>query len=165
MKTLLILATFLFVSCGKTTKVTELVENKYDDSQTKAILVIQDARIKALEARMDAYVTNFDLVTIEFSEKLSNLETDLTNRDEILDDNIQLINTALGQLQGKQIEALKICSSNEYLIKQGNSFYTVYMVSNNYGTFLGKLAENILYRTTDSVGASFKIINNTIICQ
>jgi uncharacterized protein YcfL len=162
MKTLLILASLLFVSCGNNT---QILENKYDDTQIQAILVIQDARIKALEARIDAYITDFDLVTIEFSEKLSNLETNLANRDEILENNIQLVNTALGDLQGKQIEALKICSSNEHLIKQGNNFYAVYMVSNNYGTFLGKLAENVVYRTTDNVGANFKIINNRIVCQ
>lgn len=159
-----ILATILLltVSCGSNTTT---VENKYDDSQVQAILVIQDARIKALEARINAYDSNFDLVTIEFSEKLSNLENEFKSKDELLDTNIQVINSGLAMLQGKQVTPVKICSSKEYLIKQGNDYYVVYMVSNNYGTFLGKLAENINYATTDEVKARFKVVNNELVCQ
>lgn len=160
--TILSLILLLTVSCGKNETV--IATNAFDDSQLKAQLVIQDARLKALEARMNAYETNFDLITIEFSNRISNLDNDFSSMEETMNENIATINLGLSDLQRKVIAPIKICNSDEHLIKTVDSVYAVYMVSNNYGTFLGKLSENVEYKTTDTVGARFKIVNNTVKC-
>lgn len=162
MKLLLLSTMLLFCSCGKNT--TTSVESPYNDSSIRVELVLQDARIKALEARLNAYETNFDLVTIEFNNKLSNIDRDFDTMQETLDNNISIINQGLAQLQGKVISLVKICSSNEYLIKTSDGMFAVYMVSNNYGTFLGKLANDVNYQTTDTVKANFKLVNNQLVC-
>lgn len=164
MKSLLTIlsVTLLIASCGK--KSTTIVENAYNDSSIKAYQVIQDARIAALEARLNAYQTQFDTVVIDYDSRLNNLDAEFTTLDATLNYNIALVTSMLADLNSKQIEPVKICASNEYLLKTATGMYAVYMVSNNYGTFLGKLSEQTNYQTTDVIHAQFKIVNNNIVC-
>lgn len=135
MKLLLVLsAVSLLTSCGRSPDA-YIFETKYDDSKLLAYELIQDARIKALEDRLP---------------ELAVINSTLTNIQQ--------------QVTLNKVEVLKICASNEHLIKINNVFYAVYMVSNNYGTYLGKLDNNVQYRTTDSVASNFKIMNNSITC-
>lgn len=165
MKSLLVIfaITLITSSCGKS-KSTTVVESPYNDSSVKAHQVIQDARIAALEARLNAYQTQFDTVVIDYDSRLNNLDAEFTTLDAILNYNIALVTSMLADLNSKQIVPVKICASNEYLLKTATGMYAVYMVSNNFGTFLGKLAENLNYRSTDQVQANFKIVNNNIVC-
>lgn len=164
MRLLLLLTAFILTSCGQDYSQVILQENKYDDTQVKAMQVVQEARIAALEARLDAFNTNFDDVLIDFGERLNNQETLSGSLGEALDTNLTILNNALIMLQNQVISVVPICNSGENLIKSGNSLYAVYMISNNYGTFLGKLSENVNYRTTDAVQANFKIVNNVVVC-
>jgi len=135
MKLLLVLsAVSLLASCGHPPD-TYIIETKYDDSKLLAYEVIQNARIKALEDRLpELAVINSTLTSIQQQVALN------------------------------KVEMVKVCASNEHLIKMNNSFYAVFMVSNNYGTYLGKLDSNVQYRTTDSAAANFRITNNSITC-
>lgn len=135
MKILALLALSTLISCGRPSMDAIYIQNPYDDSKLQAYELIQDARIQALE------------------DRLADIDT---------------INTTLTDIQSQvtlnKVNVIKICASNEHLIKMQNSYYAVYMVSNNYGTYLGKLSEGVNYQTTDSVRASFKIVNGALNC-
>lgn len=135
MKHLFIL--LLLVSCGRKTV---LIENNYDDSRLQAYELIQDARLDALEMR-----------EILVAGELSRINQTLTD-----------IQT---EVSTGTVSVLPICNSNEHLIKTNTGFFAVYMVSNNFGTFLGKLDNDVLYQTTDSVRARFTVSGDTINCQ
>lgn len=162
MKALLLITTLIFlVSCGKHKhEYITVVQSGYDDSQTQALLVIQDARIKALEDRLNYLENEFGDVVIDFDERFNNL--DQSNID--LNASLALLNNALTNLQTKQLSIVSICSSSEKLIKTNDGLYAVYMISNNYGTYLGKLVENVNYRTTDASQTNFKIVNGQVVC-
>lgn len=135
MKHLFIL--LLLVSCGKETT---LIENNYDDSRLQAYELIQDARLDALEMR-----------EILVAGELSRINQTLTYIQR--------------EVSTGAVSVLPICNSNEHLIKTNTGFFAVYMVSNNFGTFLGKLDNGVLYQTTDSVRARFTVSGDTINCQ
>ena len=135
MKHLFIL--LLLVSCGRKTV---LVENNYDDSRLQAYELIQDARLDALE-----------MSEILVAGKLSRINQTLTNIQR--------------EVSTGAVSVLPICNSNEHLIKTNTGFFAVYMVSNNFGTFLGKLDNDVLYQTTDSIRARFIINGDNINCQ
>jgi len=167
MKSLLIIAaiSLLTVSCGRKREYyTTVQENNYDDSQVKGEQILQSARIAALEARIAAFETNFDTVVIDYNDKINNLETDAQDLRETLDYNVAVVTAMLADLNTKQLTPVKICASAEYLIQTSSGFYAVYMVSNNFGTYLGKLAEETQYQSTDIVKANFKIVNNQVVC-
>lgn len=161
MKHLLLVTVLTLTACGK--RITS-IENKYNDSSIKAYQVIQDARIAALEAKFDVLNSNFDAAIIDFDNDLNNLQSSYTSSNEASIANYNLLSAAMVQLSSSNLEVIKICSSGEHLLKNSSGVYAVYMVSNNYGTFLGKLANDVNYQTTDSVHASFKLVDNNIVC-
>ena len=172
METILLLSTLLLtVSCGRK-RITTVVQNPYDDSKLKTELVLQDARIKALEDRLDALESGFDQLEVDFTDLHSTLTAEYTAE---LDNKTDTINAALDILQAKvasleteasnNTKVVKVCNSSEYLLRIGSSYYAIYMVSNNYGTYLGKLSEGVSYRTTDSTNSNFRVeTNKTITC-
>lgn len=158
----LITLTTLITSCGK--DVTLYVANPYDDQAIKAEQVITGARISALEARINVIESRFDEVIIDFNSELNNLNSTAATLSEVVTENLNIVNMALDNLQQQQVSVIKICASNEYLIKASSGVYAVHMVSNNFGTFLGKLPNEVTYQTTDSIKARFKLVNSEIIC-
>lgn len=160
---ILALPLLLTVSCGKK-NYTTVVENPYDDSQVKSKQVIQEARISALEARINALESRFNEVLIDYNSLVNNVDAQFSTLEETLTNNTLVVNTMLSDLAAKQTIPVKICASSEYLLKTSTGVYAVYMVSNNYGTYLGKLVEQTNYLTTDTVRATFKIVNNNIVC-
>jgi hypothetical protein len=74
------------------------------------------------------------------------------------------LQTQINNAASNQVSVLNICNSDEYLIKVGTNYYAVYMVSNNYGTHLGKLSLNVTYQTTDSYHKLFKLTSSGITC-
>jgi hypothetical protein len=125
----------LLVSCGRPSMDAIYIQNPYDDSKLQAYELIQDARIKALEDRLE------DLDTI--NDTLTDIQQQVT---------------------ANKVNVVKICASNEYMIKMNNEFYAVYMVSNNFGTYLGKLDNGVQYQTTDSVRSRFSVNNGVLTC-
>ncbi len=163
MKTLLIMSVLLsLVSCGKrintTTKVTEYVENDYDSSRIDAYNLIQDARLNAIEARL----VDLDALTSQNTEELETLTASIETQFDTINTNLNDIQL---QVSTNKVTVLPICASGENLIKMNNEFYAVYMVSNNYGTYLGKLANNVNYQTTDSIHAGFHLNSGSIVCH
>lgn len=131
MKYLSVLAMLTVLSsCGKRT---QYIENNYDDSNVQAKLKLHDALI-----------TNLDRLIQE-------------NRTESLN----YVNTKIGVMQtlinGNKISFVKPCGSSENLMLINNTYYAIYMVSNNYGTYLGTLSERTRYQTTDSTKKQFEI--------
>jgi hypothetical protein len=88
--------------------------------------------------------------------------------ENLVEGELTAINNTLTDIQNEvsigAVSIVKICASNEHLIKINSGFFAVYMVSNNYGTYLGKLDVNTTYQTTDSVHAQFKILNDAVVC-
>jgi hypothetical protein len=136
----MVLATVL-CSCGKVKQndVYHYVENTYDDSRLLAYELIQNARLDALE--MEANLVEGELAVI------NDTLTDIQNEVSV-----------------GAVSVVKICASAESLIKTNTGFFAVYMVSNNYGTYLGQLTENTTYQTTDATHVQFKILNGSIVC-
>jgi hypothetical protein len=99
-------------------------------------------------------------VLIDFNSRINNLN----EQHNSVSANLVLVNNALTSLQQQQISVIKICDSGEHLVRTGTGIYAVYMVSNYFGTYLGKLAEDVVYQTTDSKMARFKLSHNSIIC-
>ena len=156
----IILGLMLLASCGKkvTTKVTEYVENPYDASRIDAYNLIQDARLDAIEARL----SDLDALTGQNSDDVQALTDSIESQFDTINNNL---NNIQQQITTNKVTVLPICASGENLIKMNNEFYAVYMVSNNYGTYLGKLANNTSYSTTDSVHAGFHLNNGVIVCH
>lgn len=155
----LFLAIFL-ISCGKnvTTKVTEYVENPYDASKIEALDLIQDARLNAIEARLADLNALIDENTADIQALTNSIDTQFNAVNASL-------NSIQAQVSTNKVTVMQICASGENLIKMNNEFYAVYMVSNNFGTYLGKLTNNVNYMSTDSVRATFHINNGNIICH
>lgn len=156
----------LCVSCGKKDEHRTYIENPYDDSKLRANLLIQDSRLIALEEKtaeleqlLNTVKSGLEMTNDDVESLKQSLEADYQDVIARLDVIENTVNNA------ERIEIMSICGSGENLIKVGNKFYAVYMVSNNYGTYLGKLQENMNYQTTDIVKARFKIVNSTIFCQ
>lgn len=152
----LLVLCLLLISC-KTNLETKYIENDYDDSKLQAYELIQDARLDAIENRESMLE---QLATQDQSE--------ISRLQHSIDFNYALVNATLTQIQlqveQNKVQVLSICASSENLIKVNANYFAVYMVSNNFGTFLGKLDENVLYQTTDIFHARFKINNGVILC-
>lgn len=131
MKYLSVLAMLAVLSsCGKRT---QYIENNYDDSNVQAKLELHDARI-----------TNLDrLIQENKTESLSYVNTK--------------IDLMTGLINGNKISFVKPCGSLENLMLINGTYYAIYMVSNNYGTYLGTLSERTRYQTTDSTKKQFEI--------
>lgn len=160
MKKLLLISTILLlsISCGKKHSTTVVIENKYDDSKLVAYSLLNDARISAIDTRLTQLETLNQLNT-DASELLrTQVEQNYLELNNLLDE-LQL------EVHTKEVTTHKICTSKEQLLKIQGEFYAVYMVSNNFGTYLGMLESNVNYQTTDSVHAGFKIINGSIVCN
>lgn len=155
---LLLLTALILTSCGKRVITNE---SDYNDSSIKAYQIMQDARISALEAKLDVLNSDFDSAIIDFGNELNNVQASSEN---IANNNYTLLNNAMLQLASTSLTVIKICASAEHLLKNSSGVYAVFMVSNNYGTYLGKLANDINYQTTDSVHANFKLVNDEIVC-
>ena len=155
MKKLLLISVILTlcISCGKKQSTTVLIENPYDDSKLAAYDVLSDARIDAMEVRL-AQLEVLNQLNTDASELLKDqVEQTFTDLNNLLDD-LQL------EVHNNKVTVHKICTSSEHLLKLQGDFYAVYMVSNNFGTYLGKLDVGVQYQTTDSVHVRFKILNN-----
>jgi len=109
--------------------------------------VLQDARLTALEVR------------------IAQLEAGMTGTSELYNATMAVINDLQVQITTGAVNVLPICSSGESLIKTSQGIYAVYMVSNNFGTYLGMLSENVAYQTTDTSHTHFMLVNNEVICQ
>lgn len=154
---LLLLTALVLTSCGK--NITK--ENAYNDSSIKAYQVMQDARISALQAKLDVLNSHFDSAIIDFGNELNNVQASSEN---IANNNYTLLNNAMLQLASTSLTVIKICASGEHLLKNSSGVYAVFAVSNNNDTYLGKLANDTTYRTTDEVQAKFKLVNGEIVC-
>lgn len=160
MKKLLLISTILLlsVSCGTKESTLILVEKPYDDSKLVAYDLLNDARIDAMEVRL-AQLETLNQLNTEASELLKDqVEQNYLDLNNLLDE-LQL------EVHNNKVTVHKICTSNEHLLKLQGDFYAVYMVSNNFGTYLGKLDSNVNYSTTDNVHASFKIVSGNIVCN
>lgn len=157
-KLLLISSLILCISCGKKQSTTVLVENPYNDTKLAAYNVLNDSRIDAMEVRLVQLETLNQLNTASSELLKDQVEQTFTDLNNLLDD-LQL------EVHNNEVSVHKICASKENLLKLQGEFYAVYMVSNNFGTYLGKLDAGINYVTTDLVHASFKIVNGNIVCN
>ena len=149
MKILLLTLTLITtLACGRK-HTYHTIENNYDDSTIKSELVLQDARIRLLEDKLD------DLIT----------QDQLDARLEVL----TAIQTRLGSLESVSVELVKICSSDELLLKVGEVYYGVVSTISSVGlsskVHLGKIPEFSLYQTTDGSSQLFQIEDGNIICK
>lgn len=163
MKVVLMLSLLLIMSCGrKVQRIIEhnetSVENKYDDSRLNAYELIQDARLNAIDVRLDALNASIVLNANDNEVFHATIENDFVTTNAFL-------NNLQAEVTVNKVTVLTICASGENLIKMNNDFYAVYMVSNNFGTYLGKLADNVNYATTDNIHAGFHLNNGVIICR
>lgn len=163
MKTILILSLLLLVSCGKhkheESITVKYVENTFDDSKLVAYNTIQDAKLATLETRTH----NLELLTSSNSQDYETLRVQIESNYTQMLHEISLVQTQIDS--SNKVSVLQICSSNENLIKVNNDFYAVYMINDDYGTYLGKLTSNVNYQTTDIHHSRFTITNGNIVCQ
>lgn len=141
-KVVIMLVMIMLVSCGKK-EYTTIVESDFDDSTLRSKLVLQDARIGALEDRLNGLGTE-----LELQAKLALID-ELSNRDKIT------------------IESL--CGTREMVLKVGNTFYGVISSITNlslaYNVHIGAIPENTLYQTTEGTNSRFKVLDGKIVCQ
>lgn len=162
MKNVLILAlSVLFVSCGKDGSYMYYTDDLRHKATEDKISIIEsknllyDAKIEAIELRLASLESDNEELSSQYDSLLDLLE-DLENQVDTLEDDLNRLIVPI---------PVKVCSSNEHLLKIGDDYFAVYMVSNNNGTFFGKLQVNIHYNTTDGNNVSFKVtINKTIQC-
>ena len=174
----------IVVSCGKNYHVTEYVQNPYDNSQNQLEidalkaenLIIQqkqqlnneritsvEVRLMALQDSINDLNNNLELSNEELQTLIDSKYQSTQNQIAFINNQFSQFNNVLNSLQAivnntvNPIFMIKVCSSNEHLIKVNGYYYSVYMVSNDFGTFLGKLEQNINYMTTDSSRVRFKI--------
>lgn len=151
----LILLALLLASCGKPQ--TTNIHNSFDDSKIMALDIIYDARIKVIETRMNA------LETLVGTNQAGN-----ASFNAIIQANFITSMNTLTELQTEvtknKVEIVPICNTAEHLIKINGTYFAVYMVSNNLGTYLGKLEKGITYQTTDSNQDKFTLNDLTIEC-
>ena len=146
----LLLATILLttLACGRKT-IHTTVENNYDDSSIRSELVLQDARIRLLEDKLN------DLIT----------QDQLDARLEVLSS----IETRLSNLESSSVELVTICSSKELLLKVGDIYYGVISTITSAGlaskVHLGVIPEFKLYQTTDGTNQLFQIEYGNIACK
>lgn len=165
MKATILTSLLLLISCGrKVGRFTEYnsnsttIENKYDDSKLQAYNLIQDARIEALELR----ASHLEAVSSELADDIEKVKRDIEEEFDLTND---YLNDLQLEVRTSKVEVIKICASSENLIKVGGAFYAVYMISNNYGTYLGKLENNTNYQTTDNSHKGFHLTNGSIVCH
>ena len=149
MKILLLTLTLITtLACGRK-HTYHTIENNYDDSTIKSELVLQDARIRLLEDKLN------DLIT----------QDQLDARLEVL----TVIQTKLSGLESVSVELVKICSSNELLLKVDSVYYGVVSTISSSGfsskVHLGKVPEKEWYQTTDGSSQLFQIEDGEISCK
>lgn len=122
-------------------------------------------------------LNDLELALDNQQEQIDNLESIINSSTVSLQNQINtnynstvlLLNSLQNQINNSQnntISIIQICNTNENVLKLNNNYYAVYMVSNAFGTYLGKLSQNVQYRTTDSSKQDFHInSNNQIICN
>lgn len=157
MKYLIILSTLLLISCGKKT-IVNVTENKFDNSNNDNRLTQLEAKNLVIEAKLLSYELKLAELEANGDSLADAIETKYNELFESLD-------SLEDEIEVNKVELVKVCASNEQLIKVNNKFYAVYMVSNNNGTYLGELASNVQYQTTDNVRARFSLQNNQIVCN
>lgn len=134
---------------------------QYDDKVLQVKLMLHDARIVALENQVSQLndaneLMKFNIEAAEVAIIAANTQLNAT---------LSLIDDLSAEVAAGEVKILKVCSSKEYLIKVPSGVYAVYMISNNLGTYLGQLEENVEYRTTDSVQSRFKISQGVVVCM
>ena len=149
MKILLLTLTLITtLACGRK-HTYNTIENNYDDSTIKSELVLQDARIRLLEDKLN------DLIT----------QDQLDARLEVL----TVIQTKLNSLESVSVELVNICSSNELLLKVDSVYYGVVSTISSSGfsskVHLGKVPEKEWYQTTDGSSQLFQIEDGEISCK
>lgn len=159
MKKLLLISAILTlcISCGRKQSTTVLIENPYDDSKLAAYDVLSEARITAIDNR---------LTQLEALNQLNNAASEIlkTKVEQNFIDLTNLLDDLQVEVHNNKVTVHKICASNENLLKLQGEFYAVYMVSNNFGTYLGKLDSDTNYQTSDATNTRFKIVNGLINC-
>lgn len=165
MKQLLVLSTLFLLSCGKK-QYTQLIDNTGNNArltQVEANNLINQAKLDLHELRLgEISQTINDLKTeqVELGKYINFINNEYNNMNKILE-NIELkINDNENNLQ-----VIRVCDTNEYILRINELFYSVHMVSNNYGTYLGMLSMNITYRTTDTKKRDFSLSKQGIICN